>query len=225
MSKASVVVAVTVLVVVAACRADEHGAVPTDVPLPPVQEDNTVVAALETPKQLPQGEVTKSREMPSAEAPATTTESTPPQSAAPATTPESTPPQATAPVESDAARCAEQGRPGHVRRLWQWLTYHPQARPGICGCCHHCVPYCHAPLYAFFPCYGSGAGGPACCCASSIPDTVPPPQTQHVGSHVRAYLHRDRAEPAPAEAAHEPPLAGAPQHPQVTAASAPGQSP
>ena len=184
MTRATVLWVAAVLVLAPVCRADESGS--PDLPLPPVQEDNGV-APLGGPRELPAADLNKNRETPDAEPPATK--------------PEGTPPQAAAPEETDEAPCPENGRPGHVRRLWQWLTYRPLERPGICGCCHHCVPYCNAPLYAFFPCYGGYCGAAACACNSPV--AVPAARQHRLGSHLRAHLHRDHGEadvPQPVQA-------------------------
>jgi hypothetical protein len=193
MSRATVLLAVAVLVLAAACRADEYGAEHSDLPLPPVKDDS--VAPLDTSRELPAGAGNKQQEATKTEAPATL-----PDAAA-------TPP---ASEESDDVPCAANAHASHVQRLWQWLTYHPLQRPGLCGCCHRCVPYCNAPLYAFFPCSAGGCGaGP---CASSIPETVPAVPGHHVGSRVRAYLRRNHAEPETAAPAHPSRPFGFPQH-------------
>jgi hypothetical protein len=49
----------------------------------------------------------------------------------------------------------------HHHALLRWLTYCPE-KPGLCECCHKCVPCCDPPLYLFFLCDGCCDGGYGC---------------------------------------------------------------
>jgi hypothetical protein len=59
--------------------------------------------------------------------------------------------------------CAEAcDNPSCWRRLWEWLTYHPLERPGLCGCRGECPPCGWVRNYLFFLCDRWGPMGDCC---------------------------------------------------------------
>jgi hypothetical protein len=58
-------------------------------------------------------------------------------------------------VPAAGAGCTGSSGKAGYERFWDWLTYRPLERAGCCWC-HHCNGCCYPPLYAFFPCLGTG---------------------------------------------------------------------
>jgi hypothetical protein len=67
-------------------------------------------------------------------------------------------------LTTDSGECRFAKTQDCVHRLWDWVTYRPLGRPGLCNCGYEYAPCCTPPLYTFFlaPCAVGCAGGPPC---------------------------------------------------------------